>query len=282
MKILITGATGNVGTEVIKAFPDKSLLRAAVSNAGRSTPVLPDEVERIRFDFADSATYAPALHDVRAMFLMRPPHISNVQKYIAPVITAAHEAGVEQIVFLSIVGVEKNSFVPHHKIEKLLVASGMAWTFLRASFFMQNLNTTHCEEIRSRGEIAVPVGRSKTSFIDVRDIGAIAAKALVEADHRNRAYTLTGSRALDYFEVAASMTDVLGKTVRYTNPSLPRFLAVQLGSGRPLGFSLVMGALYTLTSFGTADLVTEDTERILGRPPIQFRQYVEDYRAFWE
>ncbi|MEO8609647.1 MAG: SDR family oxidoreductase [Chloroflexota bacterium] len=278
-RILITGATGNVGREVIRVFPEKSLLRAAVSDMGRACD---NQIEHIHFNFEDAATYPSALQDVRSVFLMRPPQISNVKKYIAPVIDAAQAAGVEHIVFLSIVGVDKNPLVPHHKIENLLRASGMDWTFLRASFFMQNLNTTHREEIGVRGEIAVPVGKSKTSFIDVRDIGAIGAKALTEPGYRNHAYTLTGSEALDYFQIADTMTSVLGKPIRYVNPSLPRFVRAQLTAGRPLGFTLVMSALYTLTRFGTAATVTQDTENLLGRPPILFRQYVEDYCHAWE
>jgi uncharacterized protein YbjT (DUF2867 family) len=281
-RILITGPTGNVGREVISAFSDRRLLRAAVLDVERASSTLPGDVERVHFDYEDVSTYAPAFENVRAIFLMRPPHISNVNKYIAPVVEVARVAGVEHIVFLSIVGVDKNPLVPHHKIENLLRASGMDWTFLRASFFMQNLNTTHREEISQRGEIGVPVGKSKTSFIDVRDIGAVAAKTLVDEGYRNQAFTLTGSEALDYFQIADVMTSVLGKPVRYTNPTLVRFVGAQLAAGRPLGFTLVMSVLYTLTRFGTAEAVTSETEMLLGKPPILFRQYVEDYRRFWE
>lgn len=280
-KILVTGATGNVGREVVKELLNQADVRATMIHSERDSQQLPREVEWVYFKFEDPDTYAAAFRGVRAMFLLRPPTLSNVKKYIAPAINAAKAAGVEQIVFLSIVGVEKNSLVPHHKIEQSILASGLDWTFLRASFFMQNLNTTHRTEIQERSEIAVPVGSSKTSFIDVRDIGAIAARTLTEDGHRNHAYTLTGAEALDYYQIAEIMSSVLGKRIRYTNPSILSFTRQQLAAGRPLAFTLVMSALYSLTRFGAGAVVSPETAALLGRSPISFRQYVQDYRAAW-
>jgi uncharacterized protein YbjT (DUF2867 family) len=212
---------------------------------------------------------------------VRPPALANVKRDIAPALAAARQAGVRHIVFLSLQGVEKNPIVPHHKIEKLILELGFAFTFLRASFFMQNLSTTHQAEIRDRQEIAVPVGRAKTSFIDVRDIGVVAVAALTENGHEHRNYTLTGGQALNYHQVAQIMTEVLGRPIRYTNPSLIRFVRQELRAGRPLDYTLVMAGLYTITRFGNAKTVTTDVKTILGREPITFRQFVTDYQSCW-
>jgi uncharacterized protein YbjT (DUF2867 family) len=280
--ILVTGATGNVGSAVVQHLLQRGAkVRAAVLNPETDRKLLPEEVEIVRFDFEDATTYEAAFSGVERLFLMRPPALANVKKQIAPAIEAAKAAGVNHIVFLSLVGVEKNSVVPHYKIEKLLESSGIAWTFLRASFFMQNMNTTHRKEIAERHEIAVPVGHSKTSFIDARDIGAVAAKALTEAGHENRAYTLTGGEALTYDEVAQTFSSVLGKRIQFTNPSILKFIQQQRKTGTPWNFTMVMAMLYTMTRFGTADLVTREVESLLGRKPITLRQYVEDYREVW-
>ncbi|MBI5670181.1 MAG: SDR family oxidoreductase [Chloroflexi bacterium] len=279
--ILVTGPTGNVGREVVKALPPTVTVRAADINPDAARKLLGDHVECVPFDFTRPETFAPALAGVTRLFLLRPPNISNVRKYITPAIEAAKQAGVQHIVFLSIQGVEQNRIVPHYRIEQAILAAGIPYTFLRASFFMQNLNTTHREEIRLRREISVPVGHARTSFIDVRDIGAVAARVLTEPGHENRCYTLTGSEALDYYQVTAIFSEVLGQPVRYANPSLLHFFRQQRALGRPAGFTLVMTGLYAITRFGNAAEVTPETAHLLQRPPISFRQYVEDYRSSW-
>jgi uncharacterized protein YbjT (DUF2867 family) len=279
-RVFITGATGNVGAEVVKAFPNPGLLRCAVINDADARKV-PEGIETVRFDFQDPATYADAFRDVRAMFLMRPPHLANVERDFVPPITAAVQAGVQHIAFLSLVGVENAKFVPHYKIEQAVKASGAQWTMLRASFFMQNLSTTHRAEIRDRSVIALPVGKAKTSFVDVADIGGVGAKALSEPGHENQAYTITGGESLNYDQVAALLTDVLGRPIRYTHPDPLSFAISQKRGGRPWGMTLVMTMLYTMTRNGSADVITDDVQRVLGRPPVTFRQFAERNKAAW-
>ena len=279
-RVFITGATGNVGAEVVKAFPNPDLLRCAVINDADAQKV-PAGIETVRFDFQDPATYAGAFRDVRAMFLMRPPHLANVERDFVPPITAAVQAGVTHIAFLSLVGVENAKFVPHYKIEQAVKASGASWTMLRASFFMQNLSTTHRAEIRDRSVIALPVGKAKTSFVDVSDIGGVGAKALSEPGHENQAYTITGGESLDYYQVADILTDVLGRPIRYTHPNPLSFAFDQKRGGRTWGMTAVMTMLYTMTRNGSAEVITDDVQRVLGRPPVTFRQFAEANKAAW-
>jgi uncharacterized protein YbjT (DUF2867 family) len=157
----------------------------------------------------------------------------------------------------------------------------MNWTFLRASFFMQNLNTTHRAEIRDRDEIFVPVGKGKTSFVDVRDLGAVAALALTQPGHDNQAYDLTGPEALDYYQVADLFSQVLGRPITYRNPSLINFVSRSLLHGTPMPFALVMAWLYHQTRKGLSEQVTGEVERLLGKPPTSLRRYIEDYQAAW-
>ena len=280
-KILVTGATGNVGSEVIKALPDKSQVCAADYQPERIKQVFGDSVQGVELDFARPETFAPAFAGVSRVFLMRPPHITQIKQTFAPAIDAMKAAGVQHIVFLSLMGVEKNHFVPHYQIEQLILQSGIPYTFLRPSFFMQNLSTTHRQEIQTYHEIMVPAGSGKTSFIDVRDIAAVAAKTLSEPGHENRAYTLTGKEALSYYEVARIFTEVLGSPFRYTNPSIWRFFRQMRAKGIAASFVLVMIGIYTTARIGWAGGITPDTERLLGRTPITMRQFVQDYRACW-
>jgi uncharacterized protein YbjT (DUF2867 family) len=284
-RILVTGATGNVGREVVKCLVgrDHHVIAAVMDDedAARLDPEIGSQVETRRFLFGEDATYTPAFTGVEKLFLMRPPQIADVKHYLFPVIDRARSLGVEQIVFLSLLGAERNPVVPHHKVEAYLRAREAPFTFLRPSFYMQNLNTTHRAEIRDDDEICVPVGNAKTSFIDVRDIGAVAAKTLTEPGHVGKAYALTGGEALDYYEVAELFTEVLGRTITYTDPSILAFIRRRRALGTPWKFVMVMVGLYTATRLGTADRVTGTVARFLGRPPLSLRQYIEDYAEVW-
>jgi uncharacterized protein YbjT (DUF2867 family) len=283
-KILITGAPGNVGSEVVKGLVGVAPIRIGAfdADAARNAFANVPDIECVHFDFLDSVTFASALGGIEKMFLIRPPALSNVKREIAPALHTAKQAGIKHIIFLSIQGVEQNRLVPHFKIEQAILSLGFTYTFLRASFFMQNLSTTHLKEIRDDSVISVPVGNARTSFVDVRDIAAVAVHALTETGHENRTYTLTGSEALDYYQVSQIMAAELGRPIRYTNPSVIGFIRTQLTAGRALDFSLVMAGLYTITRFGNAKEVTPDVQRILGRQPITLRQFAHDYHLCWQ
>ena len=282
-KILVTGALGNVGAEVVKRLQVEGRpVRAADINAEAVSERFGVDAEAIPFDFTNPDTYPAALIGAKRMFLMRPPHISNVQRDMFPFLNTAQNAGVEQVVFLSLIGIEQNQQVPHYKVEQYLRLSKMTFTFLRASFFMQNLSGTHRTEIREHDEIFLPVGRGKTSFIDVRDIAAVAVKALTEPGHENQAYNLTGPEALDYYQVAEILSKALDREILYRDPSIPAFVWKSLKRGTPLGFTLVMSYLYTQTKRGMSNTVTDTVEKILRRGPISLEQFIIDYRQVWE
>jgi len=280
--ILVIGALGNVGAEVVRELLIKNVsVRASDMDAEKVKARFGDAVQAVRFDFADVSTYANTFNGVEKMFLLRPPQISDVKRIMFPAIDAAKQAGVEQVVFLSLIGIENAKFVPHYKVEQYLTACGFNTTFLRCSFFMQNLNTVHRQEIRERNEIFVPVGNARTSFIDARDIGAVTATVLTEAGHENKNYDLTGSEALDYWQASNIMSNVLGKEITYRSPNPLQFCIETMRRGTPFAFAVVMMGLYTSTRFGMAEPVTDEVENLIGRKPITFQQYVMDYKESW-
>ena len=282
-KILVLGALGNVGREVAN-----DLIRNNVSV--RVADIFPDRLETefggkaevVHFNFADPETFEKTFSGVSKMFLMRPPQISNTKRDMFPALDAAIQAGVEHIAFLSLIGIENVKFVPHYPIEVYLRESGISWTFLRCSFFMQNLNTAHRVEIRDRDEIFIPVGTAKTSFIDVRDIGAAASVVLSKPGHENKIYDLTGPESLDYFTAADILSETLDRKIMFSNPSPPRFLFGNLLRKTPFFYTLVQTFLYLSTRSGMADIVTNDLPTLIGRDPITFSQYVRDYQDSWK
>ncbi|MCL4273101.1 MAG: SDR family oxidoreductase [Anaerolineales bacterium] len=281
--ILVIGALGNVGTEVVKQILSRGgKVRAADMDVNKLRKHFGEAVETVRFDFTDPSTFEETFRGVKRMFYMRPPHITNIQRDMVPSMDAAKRAGITHVVFLSLIGIENTTYVPHYKVETYLKAINMQTTFLRCSFFMQNLNTTHRREIKERNEIFVPVGKAKTAFIDARDIGAVAAVALLEDGHAGRNYDLTGSERLDYWEVARTMSEVLGRKITYRNPNPLYFLLETMRRSTPFMFALVMTGLYTSTRFGMAEPITDEVERLTGHNPITFRQYVMDYKDAWK
>jgi uncharacterized protein YbjT (DUF2867 family) len=280
--ILVIGALGNVGTETVKQILARGgKVHAADIDVSRLEERFGDTVEAVRFDFTDPSTYSATFKGIEKMFYMRPPHITNIRRDMVPSMDAAKAAGVRHGVFLSLIGIERVKYVPHYKVETYLKKINMQTTFLRCSFFMQNLNTTHRREIKERSEIFVPVGNAKIAFVDVRDVGAVAAATLLEEGHAGKNYDLTGSETLDYWRVAEIMSDIFGRRIIYRNPDPLHFLIENVRRGTPFMFSLVMLGLYTSTRFGMAEPITNEIERITSRCPITFKQYVTDYKDAW-
>jgi uncharacterized protein YbjT (DUF2867 family) len=294
--ILVTGATGNVGREVVQLLSAQEFpVTTAVRDPIGAAKSFSSNVRCVLFDFTNPATFTDAFGGIDKLFLVRPPAIADIHQ-ITPALNAAKQAGVAEIIFLSIIGADKNRIVPHYAIERAIEQLNIPAVFLRCSFFMQNLNTTHRADIRLRDRLFMPAGNGRTSFIDVRDIAAVAVKILTEEPDRSkgasqidRAYALTGAVALTYFEVATIFTNVLNRPIHYTNPSIPIFIWQMLRQGFPLQFVLVMVGIYTTARFGLASMVTSDVEQLLDRVPIStalvarfaFEQYVEDYRQCW-
>lgn len=269
--VLVTGATGNVGSELLAKLARREVpVKAGIRASGRGT--LASEVVCVDFDFEDSQTFAPALEGIDRVFLMRPPHMADAAA-MRPFVEAMEQAGVQQVVFMSVQGAGTNPFVPHHGIEKLLKKSRLGWTLLRPSFFMQNLSTTHVADVRERDEIFVPAGGGRTNFIDAADIAEAAAVCLTSPGHVGKAYEITGSEALTYEQVASILSEACGRTISYSRPSAKQFKARMRAAGHPDEFVSVMSSIYALARFGMAAGTTDDFENLVGRKPYTFADW---------
>ena len=278
--ILVTGATGTVGRHVARGLSDTDVdVRAGVRSVERAPETLPDGVDPIQFDFEKPETWGRAFQGVDAMFLVRPPEMTRVHRHLTPAVDAAARVGVEHVVFLSVLGAEKNPLLPHRRIERHLEASGLPYTFLRASFFMQNFYVVHGGDITERGELFVPAGDGETSFVDARDVAAVGVEALVDPAHRNQAYDVTGSEALTYGDAAAVFSDVLDREIEYADPGLVEFIVTTTSRGVSLPFALVQAVVYTTARLGLASRVTDDVLRVLGRPPRSLDEFIRDHAS---
>lgn len=286
--VLVTGATGNVGSALLRLLSERGT-PAVAALTGRHFDA--DGKFRDRgavnlhgaqprhFAFEEPETWDPALHGVDRIFLLRPPHISRVRRDMVPFLERVRARGIDQVVFLSVQGAESNALVPHHAIEEAVRRLGLPCTFLRPSFFMQNLTTTHLPEIRDESRIFVPAGTGRTNFVDVRDIALAASIVLHDPRAIGQAYTLTGDRSYSYGEVAEILSDVTGRRVRYDSPGLFSFATYHLRRGRTLGQTVVMYALYSVARMGKADGTTDELERLIGRSPRSLPEFADDHRG---
>jgi len=154
---------------------------------------------------------------------------------------------------------------------------------VRPSFFAENLTTTHLTDIRDRDEIVVPAGTGSTAFVAASDVAAVAISALLNPGaHRGRAWTPTGPESLTYARVAAILSDVLGRPIRYRRPSVVRYAGhARRTLGMPWGMVGVTTAIYTVARLGKAGGLTDDVHTVTGRDPVAFREWAEQNRRLW-
>lgn len=280
--VLVTGASGNVGAAVVEQLHARGMrVRAAGPAPARPAERAPG-LEAVQLDLTDRATFGPALVGVRRVFLIRPPAIARVGATINAFVDAAAAAGVEHVVFSSVAGADRNRVVPHHRIETHLARSGMGWTVLRPGFFAQNLATAYGTDIRDHDRIHVPAGDGRVAFIDTRDLGELAAIVLADPrPHVGRGYLLTGPRAVTFEEVAALLTEALGRRIRYEPATALGYLRHLRTLDLPLPQRLVQTVLHLGLRRGDAEVVDPTLERLLRRPARDLHDYITDHLHAW-
>lgn len=275
MKILVTGATGNVGKFVVKELVNMGeQVVAGTLDLNHVKTLFEDSVEGKLLDFTDASTFNKALEGVDRVFLMRPPHLGKPED-LYPFIDAMKAQEIQLVSFLSLMGVEKNTIPPHHKIEKYIEKVGLPYAHIRPGFFMQNVSGIHAVEIKEKNEIFIPAGKSKTSFIDAADIGLSVATLLHHPEkYKNSAHTITGPDSLDYYEIAQTLSDLTGKKIKYKKPSFLKYRQYYIHKRKlEKNYVNVTVALYFMTRMGTAKTVTDGFYQLTGRKPRTFREF---------
>jgi uncharacterized protein YbjT (DUF2867 family) len=216
------------------------------------------------------------------MFLMRPPAISDVGPTLNAFVDEARGCGVEHVVFLSVAGAERNTFVPHRAVEDHLRERGEHFTNLRPGFFAQNLETAYRDEIVERDRIYVPAGHQEVNWIDTRDIAEVAARILeAPGEHRGASYTLTGPGAVPWSVVTQALSQELGRPIRYEAASVLGYVMNLRRAGLARGAIAVQTILHFLLRFGQGASYEPTLERLLGRPGRSIQSYIRDHKQRW-
>jgi uncharacterized protein YbjT (DUF2867 family) len=234
----------------------------------------------VHLDIEDPSTFEAALSGVRYLFLLRPPQIAKVEP-IAPFLDALAASSIERIVFMSVQGAERLGFLPHRKIEDAIRERSLPATFLRPAFFMDNLTTTHLDEIAENHELVAPAGGAEFNFVACSDIAAAAFAVLSDTSKRAEAYTLTGPENLTLGEVADKLSKHLPFEVSYRSPNPFRFFRSKRKAGDSRGFALTMTMLYAVQRFAGSPEQTPELEQLVDRPAMTLDAFIEGQIDTW-
>jgi uncharacterized protein YbjT (DUF2867 family) len=280
--VLVTGATGNVGSRVIQQLRRRGVpVRAFVRDAGRASASLGPDVDLAVGDFADPASIRAALDGVDVLFLACaniPPQVG----YEGNVIDAAAQAGVRRLVKLSALGAEVGSRVAywdwHAQIERHLHASGVPWVVLRPRFYMSNLLGS-VETIRSAGAIFAPAEGVKLPMIDPLDVAATAAVVLRDDGHEGRTYELTGPESITFHDVAARLSEVTGQPVRFVPVPDAAALEGLVKAGMPAWMAENLVTVFGMLREDSSAQVTDAVHALTGQQPRHLAEFLVDHAA---
>jgi uncharacterized protein YbjT (DUF2867 family) len=275
--ILITGASGNVGAEVLKQIVQTGAkVRAAVQSLHKAPAPSPG-LEIAVVDYNQPDTLRVALRDVDRVFLVGPPtaQLPALERKATEVIA---QSDVEQLVKLSAMGGRESTYPRHHmESEDYIRSSGVPYTFLRPNGFMQNIINYSGETIRTQNAFYGSEGDGQISQIDIRDVAAVAVKALTEDGHVGKTYTLTGPKALTNNEFARILSEKLGREIRFINLPPAQLKEALLSAGVPEWNADAVLDLQRLYREGKAATVTRDVQQVSGREPISYERFSHDY-----
>ncbi len=259
--ILVTGATGTIGSHVVRLLTEQGVPFRAMSRRARPGGV--------RADFDDPASLARALADVDTVFLVTVPPVPTADHDIA-LVTAARAAGVRKVVKLSAIGSGERFDGAtvgawHRSAEEAIEAGGLVWTMLRPPSFASNF-LWYRALVQAGEPIPNLVGDSRQAVVDPRDVAAVAVAAMTSDAHDGQRYDLTGPELLTFADQAAILERVLERPVKITDTDALEQLPAGMRTG--IGWARAGGAAY----------VTDHVPRVLGRPAGTFEQWARDHR----
>jgi uncharacterized protein YbjT (DUF2867 family) len=289
MTILVTGATGVVGSQVVSHLNGKGIeVRALTRSPGKAQ--VPGGATLVAGDLADTDSFRKALEGVDTLFLLV-PNVPDELTQALQALTLAREAHVKGIVYLSVLKGEGYVDVPHfsgkYAAERMIEALNMPVTVLRPAYFIQN-DLRQKDALLNAGLYGMPIGSKGISMVDVRDIGETAA---LELARRARSptplpaetYALVGPDALTGPSLGALWSQVLGRPIRYAGDDLVPFearLKTMMPAWHALDLRLMFGRYQSDGAAATLEELDRLT-RLLGRAPRSYRSFAQDAAAQW-
>jgi uncharacterized protein YbjT (DUF2867 family) len=285
--ILITGATGKTGGEVARQLADAKLpFRALIRNVDKGRAVKALGAKIIVGDIGDKAALQRAMEGVDKAFLVLPNDEQQLvlEKQFIDAAVAAHVGHLVYLSSLESVPESKNPITQNHvAAETYLRESGLTWTIIRPTFFMQMFEGM-AARIKDTGRIVMPAGKGTVSTTDIRDVGEVIVDVLTDnsGEHANQSYDLTGPELLTFSEIADRFSQVLGRKIEYVDQPIDEFrkvlMSINLSEWRTNAVCKELEAI----AAGVVDHTTDTVETLLGRPATSLSQFIEDRRELFE
>ncbi|MGH3855662.1 MAG: NmrA family NAD(P)-binding protein [Pseudonocardiaceae bacterium] len=276
--ILVTGATGKVGSEAVRLLRQHELpVRALVRSPEKAAALVEVGAEIAEGDLEAQPTIDEAMQGATSVVLVSP----GAPMMELNVIQSAVRAGVGHVVKISAGSASADSPIArrreHAQIEDALTGSGLNYTLLRPNVYMQNIFALAPMIAKTDG-FASSHGAGRLGMIDARDVAAVAAKiAASPATHRGKTYPLTGPELLSYVDVGAVLSKVLDRPITYRELSFEEDREAMIRAGLPEPIAEMNAQAFRLVAAGGSAWLTEDVPSVLGRPARSFEQFATDY-----
>ncbi|WP_316839466.1 NAD(P)H-binding protein [Pedobacter gandavensis] len=258
--ILVLGANGKTGSRVAKKL---EALNIVVRKVSRSTEP--------RFDWEDKNTWAPVLKGVTSVYITFQPDLAvkGAEECIDLFVNMAKKAGIQKLVLLSGRGEPEAQ-----RCEKIVMESGLNWTIVRASWFNQNFSESFLMEPILAGYVALPAGEVKEPFIDADDIADVVVASLIDKQHDNKVYEVTGPRLLSFKEAIHEIAQASHRDIEYLDIPLSEYVSQMREYQVPEEAIALISYLFKEVLDGRNESITNGVEEALGRKPKDFSQYV--------
>ena len=290
--ILVTGATGNIGREIVRELAGREGARVLVGSRqiekGANQFGALANVKPIELDLDKPADLPGILEGVDKVIQVSPFSPDMVRQTQA-LADAAKRAGTKHIIRSSLIGASEPSPIQegvwHDEADRALKASGVAFTILKPNQYFQNfINPRNRQTVKTQGALYLPLGDARISNIDTRDLAAAAANVAFDESggHLGKEYTLTGGESLTMDEVTQAIGEALGKPVKYVAISEEQAGEGLAKAGLPQWLVQAILEWYAYCREGRAARVHDDAKRLLGRDPRTAQEFARDYRSSWE
>jgi uncharacterized protein YbjT (DUF2867 family) len=277
MSVLITGASGSTGREIVRACRGRGL--GVVIGAAAAAPARGIR----RLDLLERSTWPAALDGCAQVVVLRPPASVGLHYPMDAFIDAALKRGVTHLMLLSVPGAGEDAALPEYATERHLEKAGTDWTILRPGYPAQSLSDLYHTDIMEDDRLYVPAGKGEVAFVDLRDVGDLTAAILADpGEHRRATYTLTGPSTFTFADAAELLSTATERPIAYVRASTLGY-SWHLWRKRGLPFPQVraLTAMHHALRRGGASQVDDTLTSLLGRPARSLADYVEAAAATW-